>query len=302
MIYFVTLLAVIFFLSYLSQKSKEKKRTKQLDYLVEKLQEIQENHTHDRLRFQTEDEQLRKLALQCNLLLEENQENERNYRKSEDSMRKMLSNVSHDLKTPLTVVLGYLEILQMNENMEQLSMIYHKVKQVLNQMNEFFDLAKLESKDKFYPVTRIDVAEICRQVILEYYEEFSKRKIMVELELPETAVFALCNEEALTRILNNLISNAIKYGMDGNYFGLFLRENADGVDIQVIDHGKGIEKKYQDKVFERLYTLEDSRSTKYQGSGLGLSITKALIEQIGGMIHLKSDPYQKTMFEICLKK
>ena len=302
MIFLVTLLAVIFFISYLLQKSKEKKRTKQLEYLIEKLQEIQKNHSQDRLRFQTEDVQLRKLAMQCNLLLEENQENERNYRNSEESMRKMLSNVSHDLKTPLTVVLGYLEMLQMNENMEQLSVIYHKVKQVLDQMNEFFDLAKLESKDKFYSVTRIDVAEICRQVVLEYYEEFTKRKIMVELELPETAVFTLGNEEALTRILNNLISNAIKYGMDGNYFGLFLKEYTAGVDIQVIDHGKGIEKTYQNKVFERLYTLEDSRSTKYQGSGLGLSITKALVEQMGGKIHLKSDPYQKTIFEICLKK
>ena len=302
MIFLVTLLAVTFFICNLLQKSKEKKRTMQLEYLIEKLQEIQKNHSQDRLRFQTEDEQLRKLSMQCNLLLEENQENERNYRNSEESIRKMLSNVSHDLKTPLTVVLGYLEMLQMNESMENLSLIYHKVKQVLDQMNEFFDLAKLESKDKCYPVTRIDVAEICRQVVLEYYEEFAKRKIVVELELPETSVFALGNEEALIRILNNLISNAIKYGMDGKYFGLFLKEYANGVDIQVIDHGKGIEKTYQNKVFERLYTLEDSRSTKYQGSGLGLSITKALVEQIGGMIHLKSDPYQKTMFEICLKK
>lgn len=107
---------------------------------------------------------------------------------------------------------------------------------------------------------------------------------------------------ALNRILNNLISNAIKYGGDGKYLGLTLKEDSEKVTVSVIDKGKGIQEQYKEDVFERMYTLEDSRSKAYQGSGLGLTITKELVEALGGEIHLDSMPYKQTIFYFTFDK
>ena len=101
--------------------------------------------------------------------------------------------------------------------------------------------------------------------------------------------------------MNNLISNAITYGDDGKTLGVTLRGDETSVYIDVWDTGKGIDESHIDKVFERMYTLEDSRNRLYQGSGLGLTITKRLVEAMDGKIHLSSKPYKKRFYS-CIKK
>ena len=98
----------------------------------------------------------------------------------------------------------------------------------------------------------------------------------VHIDIPERNIYALGNVEVLGRVLNNFISNAITYGDDGKTLGMTLRDDETNVYIDVWDTGKGIDESHIDKVFERMYTLEDSRNRLYQGSGLGLTITKDL--------------------------
>ncbi|MNE47394.1 Signal-transduction histidine kinase senX3 [compost metagenome] len=110
------------------------------------------------------------------------------------------------------------------------------------------------------------------------------------------------NVEALDRVLGNLLSNAISYGDAGGVLGLRLYSQSDKVCIEVWDKGKGIAEDHQDKIFERLYTLEDSRNRVYQGSGLGLTITKRLTEQMNGTIKLTSKPYIRTAFTLSFRR
>lgn len=124
----------------------------------------------------------------------------------------------------------------------------------------------------------------------------------VQINIPDTNVYVLGNEEVLGRILNNLISNAITYGGEGNVIGISLKFNNELVNVEIWDRGKGISESHIDKVFERMYTLEDSRNKLYQGSGLGLTITKRLVEKLGGKIYLSSKPYEKTVFSFTLKR
>ena len=100
----------------------------------------------------------------------------------------------------------------------------------------------------------------------------------------------------------NLISNAIRYGSDGKYLGVFLRTDQVHIYIDIVDKGRGIEKEFAESVFDRLFTMEDSRNSSMQGNGLGLTIAKNLALQLGGNITLESQPYQKTVFTITLKK
>ena len=104
--------------------------------------------------------------------------------------------------------------------------------------------------------------------------------------------------DAVNRILSNLVSNVIRYGSDGKYIGLFLREERDHVFVDVVDRGKGIEKQFAASVFERLYTMEDSRSRSIQGNGLGLTIAKSLANQMGGDVTLASRPGVRTVFTV----
>ena len=120
--------------------------------------------------------------------------------------------------------------------------------------------------------------------------------------IPEKSIYVQGEKKSVERILNNLISNVLRYGSDGNYIGVFLREDMEDVSIDVADRGKGIEKEFADSVFERLYTMEDSRNRKIQGNGLGLTIARNLARQMGGDILLESEPGRRTVFTVVLKK
>ncbi|MBL4930356.1 sensor histidine kinase [Clostridium paridis] len=297
------LIGVIIF-QYLSKNE----RSKNLKYIEYKLQEITSKGKNGKILVVNDDERIKGLLLEINNLLDYSQKVLIDYRKKEISMRKMLSNISHDLKTPLTVVLGYIETIKLDNNMEReereelLSKVHNKTLEVIDLMNKFFDLAKLESGDKEIPITRVNMNELCRKNILDFYEILNNKGVEVNINIPEEIIYSQGNDEALDRIINNLISNAIRYGMDGNYLELNLRFDNEHSYIEVIDKGKGIEESQIENVFERMYTLEDSRNKLFQGSGLGLTITKRLVEKLGGEIYLKSIPNLKTTFTVKLKR
>ena len=137
---------------------------------------------------------------------------------------------------------------------------------------------------------------------MDFYEILTNNEFQVDIDMPENPIYVQGNTEALQRILFNLISNVIRYGADGKYLGLFLRTDEKTVYIDVTDKGKGIDKSFAESVFDRLFTMEDSRNRNIQGNGLGLTIAKNLALQLGGTIALDSTPYEKTTFTVKLKK
>ncbi|MDE7319015.1 MAG: sensor histidine kinase, partial [Lachnospiraceae bacterium] len=266
--------------------------------ISEKLKEISDTGSDERIMVFTENRELMELAAQINRLLENHLKIKADYRRSEIASKKMLSNISHDMKTPMTVVLGYLEIMQISGGGtdEMLRKTEQKAKSVMELINQFFTLAKLESGDMDIELSRIDVCRICRESILDFYEILTARHFEVDIDIPETSVHVQGNEEALQRILCNLISNVIRYGHEGNYLGIALRTDEKAVYLDVTDKGKGIDPSFADSIFDRLFTMEDSRNRSIQGNGLGLTIAKNLALQLGGTITLDSVPYVKTTF------
>lgn len=273
-----------------------------------KIMEIIEHQTAEKVLFQTDQQAVQQLLIQINRLLDYNQRVIADYARTKDSLKKMISNMSHDLKTPLTVILGYAEKLNQEESITEeerkqvILRLNDKVNSLVALLNQFFDLVKIESEDYEIPLSKISLNEICRQSVLEFYELLTSQGLRVELEIPERPLYILANEHALQRILNNLISNSIRYGSDGGVFGLTLREEGESVAVDVWDRGKGITEVHQDRVFERLYTLDDARNPQFQGSGLGLSISKRLTEAMKGSIRLTSTPFEKTTFTCIFKQ
>lgn len=308
MIVFLLLIIIaLAVLNFLQLRSRNR-HNESLFYIHEKLHQIIHEQSNEKLLMQTDDENIKKILIEINRLLEHNQKIMASYNKTEISMRKMLSNISHDLKTPLTVVLGYIGMIinDPNSSKEETKILIDKVHgktlEVLDLIKKFFDLAKLESGDKDIPLTRINMNETCRKNILGFYESLMSKGFDVVIEISEINLYVLGNEAELDRIFQNLISNAIKYGGAGKVLGLTLRSDDQFVFADVWDKGKGISELHKDLVFERMYTLEDSRNKLYQGSGLGLTITKRLVEKMGGEILLTSMPFEKTTFTIKLRK
>lgn len=249
----------------------------------------------------TRNEALQSLCSSLNLFFEQQQQWQADSVKLKQNYQTMLSNISHDLKTPMTVIAGFAEMIDLSSenterNQELLEKIQQKIAEVNKMMSAFFSLNKLESGDSEIALSRVNLETLCKESILDFYNTISQNNLEVDIQIPEKPVYILGNKEALKRILNNLISNAIHYGADGGIVGIKLSCDEKNAQIVVWDRGKGIEEKYLAQVFERLYSLEDSRNKHYQGSGLGLTISKRLVELQGGQILLKSKPYQKTSF------
>lgn len=306
----------------------EKKVQGEMRELHQQLKSILDEGSNERVMVFTDNKELKELAAQINRLLDEKAKTEAEFRRSEIASRKMLSNISHDLKTPLTVIRGYLEIMrtrgetaletqagavqqadlkktaesEQQADLQMLRRAEQKAKALMELIDSFFSLAKLEAGDTQLTLSPLDICEVCREGVLDFYEMLTKAAFRVEVKLPEGPVYVQGNQEALQRILSNLISNVIRYGAEGNYLGLFLRTDERSVYIDVVDRGKGIDGAFAENVFERLFTMEDSRSRSVQGNGLGLTIAKKLAEQMGGDLTLESEPHVRTVFTVTLKR
>ena len=287
---------------------RENRKYKALEDNVKKvasqMERILDEDTDEKVMEFTGSREVSGLIMQANRMLNDRQRMKAEYKRAGIEAKRMLSNISHDIKTPLTVILGYLEILIMNGAGETATLlkIQKKASQLMELVEEFFTLSKIEAGDMDLGLSKISLSEICRQSIADFYSILTERGTQVEIEIPERDIYVYGNEDAIRRILFNLITNAIRYGLDGKYLGIFLIPGEEEVEIRVRDKGKGIDKENAAHVFDRLYTMEDSRNKEMHGNGLGLSIARTLAGRMGGDITLDSVPGQETVFTLKMKR
>lgn len=225
-----------------------------------------------------------------------------------DIMSKMVSNISHDFKTPLTSLIGYVELIKQSRNLsleeidEYLDIIHNKACYLNSTLENFFYLARLEANDEKFNIQEINLTDVIQEQVLFFYNDFKAIGITPILECPKDDVYVLADRIAAGRILNNLLSNSLKYGKDGNKVGVRVYEDEDYVYTEVWNNGKGIDKKDLPLIFNRLYTAEGSRNSKLSGNGIGLSIVKELVMGNKGSISADSISFKKTSFTFSLPK
>lgn len=308
-------IAVLAFLLIYQQFVFTKGIRRELKQASEKLEKILRTASEEKLTIFTDHKELMELAAQVNGLLLDRQRMKAEYRRQKLASKKMLANISHDIKTPLTVILGYLEMLRLERGKDAanaedatsagdatLEKVEAKAKQVAELINQFFTLAKLEAGDMKLEEERLEIGELCRENVLGFYDVLSQKDYEVDISIPEEKIFVRGDRNGIERILYNLLSNAIRYGGEGKYLGVALRKEEGMVQIDVVDKGRGIPKEAAPYVFDRLYTGEDSRNREIQGNGLGLTIARNLTRQMGGDITLSSQPGVRTVFTVKLPK
>ncbi len=245
---------------------------------------------------------IKELISAVNIRFKEFYNKKTEYEQDKQAMAEVLTNISHDIRTPLTVINGKSELLckeAINSNLQQMALdINNKSNELVDNINDYFTLSKLSSNDLPVNIKEENITIICSETLLSYYDFLESNGFNVEINLPSEALYVLTNKQALTRILKNIIDNAIKHGGSGKFLALRILENDDTYVIEVEDHGKGMSIKQQKKIFMRNYTT----APKSQGSGLGLSIAKGLSEKIKARLLVNSIPDEKTFFSIILRK
>ncbi|WP_035790099.1 sensor histidine kinase [Clostridium beijerinckii] len=300
--YILMLVIVIFIMLFVSFFKK-------LNHICKVLDEVSDGNLNQRIRLQNNIKSLSTLSIKVNSVIEEFQKVYEKNKRNEESRKKMISNMSHDLRTPLTSILGYMELIlddnttdvkELSKREEYLKIVYNKGNYLYNLMEEFFELSKLDSNDINLEIKEINVSEIIRQNIVGFFYEIKKLNIQPQINLPEDDVYALGDERALNRILTNLINNSIKHGLQGTIIGISLINQKDKISVEVYDNGAGIPENEINYIFDRLYTVEKSRRINTRSSGIGLAIVKRLVKALNGTISVSSIPFKKTVFTVTL--
>ena len=231
---------------------------------------------------------------------------------SEDTYKTIKSNIENFDKNILTITTFLLglslifikDILgeELPKNINYIHKVQERVDEVITMMHYFFELNKIEAEDTHEILELVDIHEISGKILLKHYDIIQDKGLSIDIDIPNTLQMVRLNKRNYERVLDNLIQNALSYGYEGNVIGLRINETPKHVQVIVWDRGKGIHESKHAEVFERLYTLEDSRSKDYSGSGLGLTITKKLVESMGGTIHLQSVPFHYTEFKVVFLK
>lgn len=221
--------------------------------------------------------------------------------------REMVANVSHDLRTPLTSLHGYLETLLLKdeklspaERREYLEIATAQSGRLSQLIRELFELAKLDSSETLINLEPFSLAELAQDVVHKFGLEAEKRNIQLQTAFGNNLPFAYGDIGLIQRVLDNLIENALRYTPSGGNITLSVMNDSDNIVVKVADTGQGIPEEEISHIFDRFYRLEKTRTTSNKNAGLGLAIVKRIIDLHGSNISAHSTPNMGTTFSFAL--
>lgn len=233
-------------------------------------------------------------------------EQERNYLQQEK--QRMVADISHDFKTPITAIQGYAhaikdQLVNPEDIGKYINLISERANNLTVLIDRFHEYSKLEHPNMAFELQPIDFAEYLRSYLAIKYDSLCEAKLDLEVEIPEKMMVVKIDKFQMDRALDNLIYNAIKYNPKGTMLYVTLKEGEDNLLLTIADDGIGIPAEVRDKIFDPFITGDESRQ-KNSGSGLGLSITNKILQMHQASIRLIEEPPipYTTLFEIRLKK
>lgn len=230
-------------------------------------------------------------------------------KESEKTKNELITNIAHDLRTPLTSIIGYLDILVNNKNLTEekkkdyLGIAFEKSKKLEVLIEDLFSFTKMTYGDELaVHKERIDLVELLNQLVSELYPLFENNSLDCSIQSNINSLILNLDPKLIVRLFENLINNAIKYGKDGKNIIIKIKNNLslENVEVSVINFGKLIPENALKKIFDKFYRVDNSRTSETGGTGLGLAIAKSIVELHGGEITVKSDT-EGTEFKVKFK-
>ena len=251
---------------------------KSMGEIASSLDNILDGDTNAVITVSSMDGSIRKLAARLNKQLRGLRARRIRYENGDRELKEAVTNISHDLRTPLTSISGYLELLSQEEKSETvekyLDIIDNRTQTLKELTEELFRYAVILAQDEI-TLEMLDIKAVLEESILSFYGAMNEAGIVPELSITENSVIRQSNRAALSRIFGNIIGNALKYS-DGD---LSVELSDDGR-VTFKNHAHSLDKLRVEKLFDRFYTVQEARGS----TGLGLSIARSLVEQLGGSI------------------
>ncbi|MDZ4493139.1 sensor histidine kinase [Bacillus cereus] len=227
----------------------------------------------------------------------------------EENRKELISNISHDLETPITSIIGYVEgikdgVANTPEKMDKyLTTIHTKAKHMDTLIDELFLFSKLDLNRVPFQFETVELNMFMQELIEEMQMDLSKEGIEVNLQLHASPLYVTADCEKINRVISNLIHNSVKYmDKEEKKITVTVSSNNNKVIVKVMDNGSGIESDTLPYIFERFYRAEQSRNSSTGGSGLGLAIAKQIVEEHGGKIWAESELGKGTSIFFSLEK
>ncbi|WP_143317845.1 ATP-binding protein [Clostridium sp. HBUAS56017] len=248
---------------------------------------------------------IRALSENINNISKQLKEITKEERKAQKTKNELITNVSHDLRTPLTSIMGYLEIIDSDKYKDEVELRYYaniayeKSKSLSVLINDLFQLTKMQNNSINLNKNHINLVDLLGQVVAYFEYQFKSADMESRVRFSDDKLIVNADSEKLVRAFENLLTNAIKYGQEGYYVDVTTKLQENMAVVQVINYGEAISSIDLPYIFDRFYRIEKSRNSKIGGSGLGLAITKNIIELHNGEIVAYSDN-NRTIFEIKL--
>ena len=225
---------------------------------------------------------------------------------AEETKNELITNVAHDLRTPLTSIIGYLELLsgkvEIPAEMQKkyIDIAYAKSKRLEKLIEDLFGFTKMNYGKVAMHVSKVDIVKLLSQLLEEFYPSFKDKNLSYELQSNVPGKVITADGNLLARLFDNLINNAIKYGADGKRVLVQIHAEEEVVTVSVTNYGYVIPADELPLLFNKFYRVEQSRSTNTGGTGLGLAIAKNIVDMHGGTIQVTSD-LNGTVFTVRLR-
>lgn len=271
----------------------------QINGMLDALEDIKAGNGNRRILSAT-DEFTASIAYEVNDIVSSYEKELSSFRQAEEVNKQLMTSLSHDVRTPLTTLIGYLDaahkgIVTGKDKDEYVEIARRKAHDLKEYIDVLFDWFKLNSDEFVLLIDPVEAVELTRNILIDWIPIFEDKQIDYSIDIPEQPFRVRLDPDAYMRVLNNLIQNVIVHS-HADKINISLSNQDGNMKIVVADNGVGIKKDDLKHIFERLYKCDKGRSEK--GSGLGLSIVHQLVEKMNGTITAESTPGNGTMFAL----
>ena len=281
---FICILLMIFAAVMTAMYVIQKRHLKKLN---EDLEEVLTKGSCRRILLSAQDKEMERLLVMLNRYIEACQNEKAAYETRDKEFKHQISNISHDLRTPLTSILGYVQLIEReyaagNEDnvKEYLGIIERKAEMLKNLISQFYDLSRLEGSEYEFQMEAVDLNVLISQTMADYYDEFEKNHFRVDIAIENSTMPALCDAKAMSRVYANLIQNVLKHGKD--FVSIHMYKKDQSIITEIANGSESIDPGELAHLFDRFYTMDKMRTG--QNTGLGLAIVKQFVEQMHGKI------------------
>ncbi|GFN36953.1 sensor histidine kinase [Tepidimicrobium xylanilyticum] len=227
--------------------------------------------------------EIESIASEINNLIDLHIQSNTEKKSAERQLKQAIANMSHDLRTPLTSILGYIQLMEDDEISDEERKQYLKIakdrtKRLQTLLNDFFELSVIESVDYSLKLENLNIKSIVEETIINLYDKFNEKQIVPDIQMPKEKVSINADESATKRVIENLVSNAIKYSYRN--IAIILEKSKTTVDLTISNDAENLTEKDVELFFDRFYMADQTRSGK--GTGLGLSIAQSLMDKMNG--------------------